>query len=160
MTLEDRFWSRVRKASLNECWGWKGTVMRNGYGSFKFHQQHWLAHRASWFIHNGKIPEGEFKGTMCVLHRCDNRQCANPEHLFIGTAKMNTDDMIRKGRMIIGNHRGTSNGNCTLNEEKIRAMRILGAIKVMTQKRIGHFFGITEEHAHAIINRKRWTHIK
>jgi hypothetical protein len=63
------------------------------YGSFKLGDKVVDAHRVSWMIHFGVIP---YK--ICVLHKCDNRVCVNPEHLFLGTRKDNHDDMVAKGR--------------------------------------------------------------
>lgn len=91
MILE-RFLKYVEK--LESCWNWKGAlVSRNGYGQFYMKMKNIMAHRASWILHHGEIPE-----KLWVLHICDNKKCVNPEHLFLGTAKDNTYDMIRKGR--------------------------------------------------------------
>lgn len=96
LRLEDRFFTKVHK---NEgCWNWSGATMPNGYGLIRSAGGRGgnttLAHRVSYEIHSGsKIPNGLY-----VLHRCDNRRCVNPEHLFLGTQKDNIRDMIAKGR--------------------------------------------------------------
>jgi len=74
------------------CWDWNG-CKTDGYGAFRFRGKHFKAHRASWIIHNGEISEG-----LWVLHKCDNRGCSNPEHLFIGNALDNQRDKMSKGR--------------------------------------------------------------
>ena len=94
MTLEQQFWSHVNKG--DECWEWTASLSHNGYGQIikciDGKKKHLIAHRVSWEIHFGPIPEG-----MKVLHRCDNRRCINPGHLFLGSCQDNTDDMIKKG---------------------------------------------------------------
>lgn len=83
----------------NGCWLWKQASDKDGYGSFKFKRKVYRAHRFSYMLYKGEIPDG-----MMVLHKCDVRNCINPEHLFLGTAKDNAQDAAKKGR--IGNRKG------------------------------------------------------
>ncbi len=93
-TLAQRFWPKVGKPNRTSgCWNWTGATINTGYGSICHDGKHCLAHRASWQIHKGEIP-----GKLLVLHRCDNRLCVNPAHLFLGTKKDNAIDMVKKGR--------------------------------------------------------------
>ena len=92
--MEQRFWAQVRKG--RGCWTWVGNLAAKGYGKIRTagRGSAWLyAHRASWQLHNGPIPNG-----LCVLHRCDNPPCVNPEHLWLGTWADNNRDMALKGR--------------------------------------------------------------
>ncbi len=92
-TVTDRFWSKVVKT--DSCWKWTG-CKKDGYGRINRGARGLgsdYAHRVSWLMHNGAIPEG-----LCVLHRCDNPECTNPGHLFLGTKKDNSRDMISKKR--------------------------------------------------------------
>lgn len=93
-TPEQRFWARVKKTST--CWLWTGAKIPDGYGSIWVEGKPTAAHRISWEIHHGKIPNG-----MCVLHDCpggDNPACVNPKHLFLGTKQDNAIDREKKGR--------------------------------------------------------------
>lgn len=92
------FWDRVAfiGAEGDGCWEWLGPMYRNGYGAAPHEKRPKLAHRVAWILAHGPIDDG-----LMVLHRCDNRRCVRPEHLFLGTAKENTHDMIRKGRGLV-----------------------------------------------------------
>lgn len=76
------------------CWEWLGTKNPNGYGSFSSRYFSGLAHRASWEIFVGPIPDGLF-----ICHKCDNKSCVNPEHLFLGTQYDNMQDKAQKDRL-------------------------------------------------------------
>ena len=87
---EDRFFKFVEKTDW--CWIWKGSLTDMGYGQFWNKHKDYTAHRASYRMFKGEIPNGIF-----VCHHCDNKKCVNPDHLFLGTAKDNTQDLIIKG---------------------------------------------------------------
>lgn len=89
-----RFFDKVIKTDT--CWIFNGALRSNGYGAFKVNKKTVSAHRFSWELHFGKIPENLF-----VCHKCDNRRCVNPEHLFLGTQKDNMRDCVNKGRIIV-----------------------------------------------------------
>lgn len=89
---KNSFFKHVRVLK-NGCWLWTGRLRKNGYGRMKVNGKDERAHRVSWWIHRGEIPDD-----LCVLHKCDTRACVNPECLFLGTRKDNYDDMRQKGR--------------------------------------------------------------
>src|SRR5262245_5080249 len=96
LTSAERFWAKVQKSE--NCWEWIGCRQKRTdgptYGLFDFDGRLQGAHRVSWQIVNGPIPDGLF-----VLHRCDNAPCVRPDHLFIGTQSDNILDCSRKGRL-------------------------------------------------------------
>lgn len=89
---EKLFWDKVKKESEG-CWKWLGATDHHGYGQMRVNGHNVQAHRISWLIHNDVIPKG-----ICILHRCDNPECTRPDHLYSGTLKDNSRDMIQKGR--------------------------------------------------------------
>jgi len=94
--LCDRFWPNVEKRPSG-CWFWTGARKHTGYGQIWVVNSAKTAHRISWILHNGPIPTG-----LCVLHKCDNPPCVNPDHLFLGTRADNNLDCVAKGRNVIG----------------------------------------------------------
>lgn len=91
INFEQRFWSQVEETET--CWLWKGSLTKAGYGQATRYGEPIRAHRFSWELHHGPIPDGLF-----VCHKCDVRNCCRPTHLFLGTAEDNAQDMSRKGR--------------------------------------------------------------
>lgn len=92
-----RFWAKIKKAD-NGCWNWTASKRPKGYGAFVWATDtgkiiQGSAHRFSYELHYGV-----FDTILCVLHRCDNPACVNPQHLFLGTRKDNNLDMVSKGR--------------------------------------------------------------
>ncbi len=98
-TERERFTRLYRPDTSSGCWLWAGTKLPQGYGLFRTGsirdgtRRYERAHRASWRLHRGEIPE-----SLQVCHACDTPSCVNPDHLFLGTARENTLDMVRKGR--------------------------------------------------------------
>jgi hypothetical protein len=100
MSYEERFFQKVDKTE--SCWIWKGALSGRGYGSFSFNQKTMPAHRYSFLIHKGPVPDG---GVIC--HSCDTPSCVNPEHLWAGTHSENTQDMFKKDRQGSSNRKKT-----------------------------------------------------
>lgn len=91
--LADQFWPKVGIGPRLDCWPWRGTIIPGGYGQFWAWKRTHGAHRIAYALGNGDIPEGAY-----ILHRCDNRACCNPAHLFLGDHVTNMRDMHAKGR--------------------------------------------------------------
>jgi hypothetical protein len=104
-TLEIRFWKKIDKngpvpahcQELGPCWIWLTYKDEHGRGQIDTSKGLRHAHKVSWELHNGPVPDG-----MCVLHRCDNMGCPNPAHLRLGTQLENIQDKIAKGRLPVG----------------------------------------------------------
>lgn len=93
---ERRFYKKVRKT--DSCWIWIGSMLNSGYGRIQILKKFWLAHRVSFTLNIGPIPDG-----LCVLHDCpggDNRACVNPDHLWLGTVADNNRDRNLKNPLI------------------------------------------------------------
>lgn len=148
MPLADRFWPKVEKG--DGCWIWKASFLRSGYGAFGWKQNGKLtmknAHRVAWFLANGPIPEG-----MSVLHRCDNRKCVRPDHLFLGNQRDNLMDMILKGRC--GVTKLTKEQVIEIKKEQANGWRR------GQDGQIAKRFGVKRKAVYDIRHGIRWTHI-
>src|SRR3954468_23689651 len=99
---EQRFYDRIKETDKG-CWRWQRALDKDGYGRSSLGGKSVQAHRVSWVIHKGKIPEG-----FQVLHNCDNPPCVNPDHLFLGSGKDNMIDKVIKQRQTRGDKVNTS----------------------------------------------------
>ena len=134
MSLEERFWSRVKKTPT--CWIWTGQVSKGGYGRLRVGKRMPGAHRVSWELTRGPIPTG-----LDILHTCDVRLCVNPRHLFLGTDFDNQRDASRKGRL--GGNSGERNGSSKLTLSKVHRARRLYS-QGFTQRRLAEDFGVSQ----------------
>ena len=108
----ERFWEKIDKRGVNECWLWLASVVTAGYGAFWLNNSIQGAHRVVWIIENKcEIPVDK----PCILHSCNNPRCCNPKHLRIGTHQENMDDMIKDGRQA----RGEKNGGHKLTKQQV-----------------------------------------
>ena len=142
----------------NGCWIWSGSKATRGYGKMRVNGVGTAAHRYSYSVNHGSIPDG-----MIVCHTCDTPSCVNPDHLFVGTTKDNYDDMIKKGRGYKFLHEGrvgTKNGNCKLSVEKVLLIRESWGVSCKSYREIVKAFGLKSPgHARKIIVREIWAHI-
>ena len=147
----DRFWSKVDvDLNNNSCWEWTAAKIGDGYGKMLIDGKFYLAHRLSYMLTRGDIPEGMF-----VCHRCDNPPCVNPNHLFTGTNEDNVRDRDEKGRTASG----TRNGNSKLTKDEVLAIRELGRQGDHSNAEIGQQYGVDGSYVSALIHRRYWKHI-
>jgi len=150
--VEKRFWDKVDIKSPDECWPWRASTDKSGYGIFRYQGQMVHANRVVWELTTGSSPKERL-----VCHTCDNPICVNPTHLFIGTHLDNSNDKINKGRDY--HPEGEDHPRSKLSQDDIRTIRAL-AKAGMSQSKIGKQFGIDQTHAGNIINHKNWKHVK
>ncbi len=136
-----RFWAKVN--TTDTCWLWTA-ASKNAkfcYGYFKIGRKKYLAHRISWLITYGIIPNNLY-----VLHKCDNPKCVNPNHLFLGTAKDNCNDCIAKNRsiMVAKNRRVQSGKQFNTNLKIISNTLTQKQIEEIQNKYIPHNYGFAK----------------
>lgn len=148
--FKKRFMSKVDKTS--SCWLWTASVFKtSGRARTTLGTRSVVASRVSYVLHKGKIKD------KLVLHKCDNVLCVNPKHLFLGTNKDNTQDMIKKGRKYLA--QGNLNWSTKLTETKVRQIRRLhkqGYGYTYLSKK----FEVSHSNIGLIIRRVTWHHIK
>lgn len=148
----DRFWEKVERHGPDGCWGWLAAKDKNGYGVFYLSssKKNMPAHRFSYELHIGPIPDGMF-----VCHHCDNPPCCNPNHLFLGTIADNHADMCRKGRL----RYGVGHHNSKLTDGDV--MDIRAALSAgQNQYDVAVRYGVSQSIISTIWTGKAWLHVK
>lgn len=150
-SLEDRFWPKVDRRGADECWPWLAGHYPYGYGCIYLATKKRMepAHRASWMIHFGPIPN-----RMHVLHKCDNPECVNPRHLFLGTNNDNVQDKMRKGRL--DPRDGENNGRSILTKDQVVEIRELYAMGDLTQQELGEYYDVHQTQISRIVRHQHW----
>jgi hypothetical protein len=142
--LDQRFNEKVLKT--DSCWLWKSTLNNKGYGMLFISKRPKYviktAHRVSWELHYGPIPDD-----LCVLHKCDTPACVNPEHLFLGTHKDNMVDAARKERI----------GGIKLTAAQVEEIRALGE-QGLLHREIAAMYGVSRNNISQIIGMRSWDH--
>ncbi len=132
----ERFWNKVDKQGPDDCWEWQGYCLK-GHGRLQYDDCVQYAHRVSWQLNIGPIPDGK-----CVLHKCNNRPCVNPDHLYIGDYRDNAIDRSRAG----------TNPKMKMNEGDVRLLRDLYS-DGWHYKPLMWLFDLAESSVHRIISR-------
>lgn len=156
-TPDDRFRRKINfngpvpehQPSLGRCWLYMSPPLPDGYGQFKVKRKTLRAHRFSYELYVSPIPAG-----MVVCHKCDNRMCVNPSHLFVGTVQDNEDDKRSKNRQAKGEHHGKSR----MTVDKVRSLRKRRS-EGASYDVLAAEFGIERTTVAQIVKRKTWTHV-
>lgn len=155
-TVGEKFWSKVMRSD-DGCWGWRGAPLKGtGYGVIHGIPQgsrrvSISAHRLSWLLHRGPIPRGIF-----VCHRCDNRLCTRPDHLFLGTQADNAADMKRKNRHAAGSR----SAHAKLSEKDAGSIKSLYSRGTWTQADLSKKFGVSQTTISFVLSGTRWSHVE
>lgn len=127
------------------CWIWTAALGNSGYGHFWAYGRPNPAHRISYQLFVGPVDD------LHVLHRCDNRLCVNPDHLFLGTIQDNTVDMVSKNRQAKGSRLGAAK----LSENQIAAIRA----DTRSQRKIAADYGVSHTTIGQVKSRTLWRHV-
>lgn len=152
-----RFENSFLAEPTSGCWLWEKGYSNKGYGKFSLGLKTIGAHRASWMLYRGEIADGLF-----VCHKCDNRGCVNPDHLFLGTQVENMEDAARKGRLDwFGTPRenlrkGSDHPTSVLTEEDVREIKSMSEV---SGHRLAETYGVSATVIYNIRKGISWKHV-
>ncbi len=157
-TKKAKFWSNVTVSDKYNCWEWNSEIATNQYGTFRFmidgKMYRYTAHRAAYMLSYNICPTRDIH----VCHKCDNRSCVNPSHLFLGTASDNNEDMAMKGRR--NECRGQDRPTSKLTNNQVRQIKfILKNPNRPIYKEIGNKFGVNGGTIYLIHSGRNWKHV-
>lgn len=145
-TFERRLLSNLYKDG-NGCWNWKGTFSPNGYGTITLDGKTKMVHRVSYEFHSGeRIPDG-----LMVCHRCDNRGCINPEHLYLGTHNDNMRDMANSDVM-----KGEANPKSILTQSQVIEIKQMIKGRKVVYRKIAETYGVSRQAIKDIASGRTW----
>jgi hypothetical protein len=158
--LKERLFSYVENLSFHtdeDCWNWNGYKTESGYGVVSINAVPYRVHRLSYWIYR-EYAQGNLlvASDKYILHKCDNRCCINPSHLYLGTAQQNADDIKMRGRR--HDTKGAKNGASILDVAAVKRIRLLHS-GGMNQREIGRAMRLDYKHVNLIVNRKIWKHV-
>jgi hypothetical protein len=160
----ESFWARVAKSSPKDCWEWQGAITSSGYGNVAWQGARVQAHRLAYLLSIGGIrPETLFRvGDRArtykrfVLHKCDNRLCCNPDHLFLGSMRTNLLDAYRKGRKT---QPKSNHVNAKLSAAQVRAIRTRYTRGGVRQVDLASEYGVSQRVVSLIIRHESYKDI-
>ena len=157
----ESFWARVQKKAPDECWEWQGACTSSGYGNLSWHGKHAQAHRVAFMLSAGGIaPQTKFRQEgvakryrRFVLHRCDNRKCCNPRHLFLGSMSTNQKDAYDKGRKV---QPRSKHANAKLAATQVQEIRRAYAAGEAVQVELAAAYGVSQRAISLIIRNETY----
>lgn len=152
--LSERFWCKVDRGRADDCWEWTANRNEHGYGTIMSSRgagrhRSLRAHRVAWELTHGTISDDQ-----CVLHKCDNPGCVNPNHLFLGTMAQNTKDMVSKRR----HSHGSRPSHAKLNEAAVADLIRLRD-SGLTYQEVADRMGVSLVQAWRVYRGERWAHL-
>lgn len=163
---KERFWDKVDTGDESECWNWQAAINSDGYGQIYFKVEEiaedeserygrmFRAHRISWKINEGEIPDGKK-----VLHTCDNKKCVNPNHLYIGTAKDNSDD--REERLEMNHPKGEDHECSKLSRgDVVEIKQTLESGEYESLREIAEGYPVSSTTISLIKRGEKWSHVQ
>lgn len=135
------------------CWPWLGSLSRQGYGIARVRKKQTSAHRVAFAISGGKLS----KEKPFVLHKCDNKRCCNPSHLYAGNNSDNQFDRSRRNHSSF--QIGSEHPGAKLTEDDVREIMDLWRRRVMTLKSLSARYGTRREHIWRIVSGRSWIHV-
>lgn len=148
-----RFHTKYSK-QLNGCWEWTDCLNIDGYGAFQYNGKTWRAHRFLYkYILNKDIRQIQ------ILHKCDNRKCVNPDHLFEGNNTLNMEDRKRKGRYesIRLSMQGEKSKFAKVNTQQVKEIRILNPL--VSRTFLKSYYNLSDSGINDIVTKRRWSHV-
>jgi len=144
-----RFWAKVTKS--DNCWLWNAGKDKDGYGQFWLNseQRSIRAHRISYFLKSGEVPE-------FALHTCDNPSCVNPNHLYNGNHLQNQRDRVSRKRSA----RGSKHSRHKLNEDQVKTIKELLRVRKLKYVDIARMFNVSAQTIYAIREGRTWIHVQ
>jgi predicted XRE-type DNA-binding protein len=150
----NNFWRKIDLTSEDKCWEWKAYINKQGYGWMNVgNKRSKPSHRVSALIHN---LIQSIDDVLQVLHKCDNRKCCNPHHLFVGTHTDNMKDKAAKGRAKGKPHPGENNPMAKLKQSDVNLIRGLYFSAQFSQSKLAKNFGVQQSHISRIVTNVRW----
>ena len=150
-----RFEDRYMPVPESGCWLWLGTCSSFGHGHIRLGGKLFLAHRAAYEMFVAPIQDDE-----CVLHKCDVPSCVNPSHLFVGSKKDNSRDMVQKNRHKPSGVKGTTHGMSKLTEAQVAQIKQVKRNDPHIPNRIfAAQFGVSTATIDQLLNNKTWKHV-
>lgn len=149
--MDKRFQSKFVEIPIAGCWVWTAALNPHGYGCYGDNGLNKLAHRLSYKIAFGEIPNG-----MSVCHRCDIRCCVNPHHLFLGTHKENMRDMAMKKRSKTPKNFGEDHPSSKLTRNQVSLIREKYLTGKISQRALGKEFNISQRNIWDIVHGNLW----
>lgn len=157
----ETFWSRVTRGAGDDCWEWQGAKTSSGYGNLSWHGRHVQAHRLAYALTYGGIAlETGFRQLgraktyrRFVLHKCDNRLCCNPQHLFLGSMRTNMLDAYKKGRKV---QPRSGHTNAKLSSDQVRQIRLRYNTGSVGQVVLAREFGVSQRAISLIVRHETY----